>query len=102
MALPRPVSATSTEPVASLASFRTGSGVLNAVAWGASTCSARAVADVARLTSIGAPVLSRLGETETAEPGGSPTGESDRSAQPHYYSKSLRALHPPPPSQGST
>src|SRR5215472_14067509 len=92
-ALPLPVSAT-TEPAASLASFRSGSGVLNdaiatgtaagcgigggsgkaavplaisaaetpcspsAVARGASTCSARAVADVARMTSIGAPVLS--------------------------------------------
>ena len=62
VALPRPVSATFDRASSSLASFRTGSGVLNAVAWGASTCSARAVADVARLTSIGAPVLSRLGK----------------------------------------
>ena len=45
----------------------------HAVAWGASTCSAWAVADVARLTSIGAPALSRLGKPS----GGSPTGESD-------------------------
>src|SRR6516225_3846270 len=93
-ALLLPVSTTSTEPGASLASFRSGSGVLNdviaigtaagcgigegsdeaalplaisatetpcspsAVARGASTSSGRALVDVARLTSIGAPVLS--------------------------------------------
>ena len=51
-----------------------------AVAWGASMCSARAVADVARLTSIGARALD-AGRTEASEPGGDPTGESDRSAQ---------------------
>ena len=98
------MSATSTEQAASLASFRTGSGVLNgairtggvagrgigggsdkaalplaisatetpsspgAFAWGASTCSARAVADVARLTSIGAPVLSMPEEPKPPSP----------------------------------
>ena len=34
------------------------------------------------------------GETETAEPGGSPTGESDRSAQRRRCSNSPRFLHP--------
>ncbi len=48
-ALPLPISATETPCSPS------------AVARGASTCSARVVADVARPTSIGAPVLSMLG-----------------------------------------
>src|SRR5262249_29731607 len=87
-----PISPVSTEPTASLPSFRSGSGVLNVsirtgcvagrgiggwsdksalpfalsateppsspstIAWDASTCSTLAVADVARLTSIRAPV----------------------------------------------
>src|SRR5215813_11040845 len=111
-ALPLPVSAT-TEPAASLASFRSGSGVLNgaiatgaaagcgigggsdkaalplailatvtpcslcAVARGASTCSVRAVADVA---SIGAPVLSMPSEPRPASP--APT-QPARATVPH-------------------
>jgi hypothetical protein len=93
-----------TEPAASLASFRSGSGVLNdaiatgtaagcgieggsdkaapplaisatetpsspsAVARGASTCSAGAIADVARLTSLGALVFSMPSEPRPASP----------------------------------
>jgi hypothetical protein len=100
VALPLPPSATSTEPVASLASFRTGSGVLGAVAWGASTCSARAVADVARLTSMGAPALSMLGESRPASPAAT---QPARATVTHNAANaaSRRGFFTPPPSHVS-
>src|SRR5215831_1702426 len=130
-ALPLPLSATSTEPAASLASFRFGSGVLNdaiatgtaagfgigggsdkaapplaisatdkpcspsAVTRGASTCSARAVADV---TSIGAPVLSMPSEPRPASP--APT-QPARTTVPHNAANTASRLFTPHPSQVS-
>src|SRR5215469_5252462 len=69
-----------------------------AVAWGASTCSARAVADVASLTSIGAPVLSMPSEPRPASP--APT-QPARATVPHNAAntKSRRGLFIPRPPQ---
>src|SRR5262249_11688778 len=132
-ALPPPVSATSTEPGASLALFCSGSSVLNdaiaigtaagcgvgggsdnaalplvisatetpclpsAVVRGASTCSAWAVADVARLTLIGAPVLSMPSQPRPASP--APT-QPARATVPHDAANtaSRRSLFTPRPS----
>src|SRR5215475_7279498 len=131
-ALPFPVSATSTEPTISFASFRTGSGLLDnaircgavegrgigamsdkaalplsvsatetlsspsTVAGGASTRSARAVADVAR--SIGAPVLSVAGEPRPASPAAT---QPARAAVPQNAANaaSRRGFFTPPASQ---
>src|SRR5215471_7786027 len=69
-----------------------------AVARGASTCSARAVADVASLTSIGAPVLSMPSEPRPASP--APT-QPARATVPHNAAntKSRRGLFIPRPPQ---
>src|SRR5215472_10854846 len=71
-----------------------------AVAWGASTCSARAVADVASLTSIGAPVLSMPSEPRPASP--APT-QPARATVPHNAAntKSRRGDFIPRPPQVS-
>src|SRR5262249_27594488 len=67
----------------------------SAVAWDASTCSARAVADVARLTSIGAPALSMPSEPRPASLAAKPA----RATVPHNAADtaSRRGLFTPLP-----